>query len=457
MRKVFYVLVALVVVALALPALNLIVARPTGTSLTTQSGATAHAGLVAAILEANCTNCHSTEGKRPLYAGLPIARTAIRNDVQEALQALDLTADFDPGTGEPIDEALLAKIEYQIDTKAMPPGRYRAMHWQSHLHDGERAVLHDWIGSIRAAHYAPTEYEWAVRERVIQPLPRSVEVDPLKAALGEQLYHDTRLSGDNTISCASCHDLARGGADGQRFSDGIGGRLGGINSPTTFNSAFQTSQFWDGRAASLEEQADGPPNNPIEMGSSWAEIVAKLQKDAEFTRRFREAYPQGWSKESISDAISEFERTLVTPNSRFDRYLIGDVGALANDERHGWDLFQWNGCQSCHMGKLLGGQSYEVMGRRADYFGERGGVGPADLGRFNVTHDPADRHRFKVPTLRNVALTAPYLHDGSAPDLRAAVRAMAKYQVGRELREADVDALVRFLESLTGEYRGKQL
>lgn len=457
MRKVFYVLVALVVVALALPALNLIVARPSKTSLTIRSGGDAFHMRVATILEESCSNCHSTEGKRPLYAGLPIARSVIRDDVREALHALDMTADLMPASGQPVSEAVLAKIEHQIDTKEMPPGRYRAMHWQSHLHDGERDVLRDWIGTIRAHHHAPAEYERAVRERVIQPLPKTVEVDSHKAALGEQLYHDVRLSGDNSISCASCHDLARGGTDGERFSDGIRGQRGNINSPTTFNAGFQMSQFWDGRAATLEEQAGGPPNNPIEMGSNWVEIIGKLQKDAEFTRRFREVYPEGWSKESITDALAEYERTLITPNSRFDRYLQGDVDALTNDERHGWDLFQWNGCQTCHMGKLLGGQSYEVMGRRADYFGDRGGVGKADFGRFNVTADPADRYHFKVPTLRNVALTAPYLHDGSAPDLRSAVRAMAKYQVGTELREADVDALARFLESLTGEYRAKQL
>ena len=283
-------------------------------------------------------------------------------------------------------------------------------------------------------------------------------MDPVKAALGERLYHDTRLSGDNTISCASCHDLALGGTDQHPVSDGIRGQKGGINSPTTYNAALNFAQFWDGRAATLEAQADGPPNNPVEMGSNWTPITETLVKDKAFVKEFTAAYPEGINKTTLTHAIAEYERTLLTPNSRFDKYLKGDEAALAADEKHGYQVFQEKGCATCHVGELLGGKSYEVMGLRADYFGARGGkLTDADNGRYNVTKDEKDRHAFKVPTLRNVARTFPYFHDGSKKTLREAVDAMATYQGGEALGEKDAQDVVKFLETLTGEYKGKAL
>ncbi len=194
------------------------------------------------------------------------------------------------------------------------------------------------------------------------------------------------------------------------------------------------------------------------MGSNWPQIIGKLQADESFAAEFREVYPDGFSEKTITDAIAAFERTLLTPDSPFDRFLLGQSDALTAEEKRGWEVFRQHGCQTCHVGKLLGGQSFELMGRRADYFGARGmPMTDADNGRFNATKDERDRHKFKVPTLRNVAKTFPYLHDGSAPDLASAVRAMARYEVGNDLSESDVNAVVSFLEALTGTYQGKTL
>ncbi len=205
--------------------------------------------------------------------------------------------------------------------------------------------------------------------------------------------------------------------------------------------------------ANLQQQAEGPPLNPIEMASrSWAEIIAKLEKDKEFKDEFKKVYPKGFSDKNITDAIAEFEKTLITPNSPFDRYLKGDEHALTKQQKRGYQLFQQNKCGTCHTGVNLGGQSYEIMGLKADYFAARGDLTSADLGRYNVTKNEADRYRFKTPTLRNVALTAPYFHDGSASTLQQAVKDMLTYQVGKSLSEREINDLVVFLETLTGKY-----
>jgi cytochrome c peroxidase len=217
-------------------------------------------------------------------------------------------------------------------------------------------------------------------------------------------------------------------------------------------------QFWDGRADTLEQQADGPVQNPIEMGSNWNEVVAKLQKDEALVGEIQALYPKGLSGESIMQAIATFEKSLVTPGSRFDQYLRGRADALIDEEKEGFRLFDSVGCSSCHVGKLLGGQSFEKIGRKKDYFAVRGGVvGKADLGRFNVTKKEDDRHKFKVPTLRNITLTAPYFHDGSVTTLKEATRLMGRHQLAKELSDREVDRLVKFMGTLTGEYEGKLL
>jgi cytochrome c peroxidase len=291
----------------------------------------------------------------------------------------------------------------------------------------------------------------------VSPLPLEVKVDARKAALGEKLFHDRRLSKDDTVACASCHRLDRGGVDGTAGSVGINGAKGPINAPTVFNSGFNFRQFWDGRAASLEEQAAGPVHNPKEMGSNWPEVLAKLARDEALVAAFEASYADGLQPRNIQDAIATFERSLVTPNSRFDRHLRGDKSAHTADERRGWQLFKDYGCVACHQGVNMGGNMFQVFGVMGDYFARRGNPTDADLGRYNVTKDEADRHMFKVPSLRNVALTAPYFHDGSARTLDEAVDVMFRYQLGRSAPAQDKALIVQFLRTLTGEWRGKPL
>ena len=270
--------------------------------------------------------------------------------------------------------------------------------------------------------------------------------------LGRRLFHDTRLSGDGTLSCSSCHSLDTGGAEHRRTSTGIRGQIGPINSPTVLNSSLNFVQFWDGRAADLEAQAAGPVANPIEMGANWDTVVQTLAADERYRTEFDAAFPgQGLTQATVTSAIAEYERSLLTP-SRFDRYLRGETAAITDDERRGYETFRDVGCTTCHRGAGIGGGMYQRMGLVNDYFAERGGpITEADLGRFNVTHDEADRHRFKVPTLRNVALTAPYFHDGSRETLEEAVRVMGHVQLNRELDADQVRLIVAFLNSLTGE------
>jgi cytochrome c peroxidase len=296
----------------------------------------------------------------------------------------------------------------------------------------------------------PTAAASPPAEPVITPLV-APEVNLARATLGRRLFHDGRLSGDGTISCSTCHSLDHGGAEDRRTSVGIGGAVGPINAPTVLNSGFMFVQFWDGRAADLEAQARGPVNNPGEMGSDFTRVIASLGADPAYVADFSANFPDGITEANIVNAIAEYERSLVTPG-RFDRFLGGETEALTADERRGYEVFQEVGCTSCHRGPAVGGTMYQRMGLVRDYFAERGTpVTDADLGRYNVTHAEEDRHRFKVPTLRNIALTAPYLHDGSQATLPDVVRVMGRYQLGRELDDEQVRVLVAFLGSLTGD------
>jgi cytochrome c peroxidase len=275
--------------------------------------------------------------------------------------------------------------------------------------------------------------------------------------LGKKLFNETLLSHDNTLSCASCHDLNKGGADGHTHSVGINQAEGPINAPTVFNSGLHFKQFWDGRANTLEDQVDGPTQADKEMGSTWPEIQTKLKNVPEYVKSFTEIYPDGVQCKNVKNVIAEFERSLITPNSRFDKFLRGDAAAITDDEKEGYRKFKTYGCITCHQGVDVGGNMFQPLGIMGDYFADRGNPTKADLGRFNVTGNEEDKFVFKVASLRNVALTAPYFHDGSAKTLEAAVQAMTKYQLGRELSPKDLKQVVEFLKSLTGEYEGKPL
>lgn len=285
----------------------------------------------------------------------------------------------------------------------------------------------------------------------IKPIPPDNGVDGAKASLGRMLFHETRLSKDNSVSCASCHELSSGGDDGQRVSVGIDDTPGLVNSPTVFNAGYNFKQFWDGRAETLSDQIDGPVQSSIEMGSLWPEVVAKLFQDEIYPKLFGELYSDGINRANVKDALAEFIRSLTTPNSRFDRWLNGEPDAITPLEKRGYTLFKFYGCVSCHQGANVGGNMFQVFGVINDFFKRRGNITEADMGRYNITGNEADMHAFKVPSLRMAAYTAPYLHDGSAATLRDAVDAMFEFQLGREAPDEDKNAIVAFLKTLPGE------
>ncbi len=320
------------------------------------------------------------------------------------------------------------------------------------------AVLNDFYVQAEDSSRAtlPEDIAEAKYDEPIIPVPLTVSVDARKVQLGDRLYHDKRLSHDNTIACASCHDLKKGGTDQKKYSVGIRNAVGGINSPTTFNSGFNFVQFWDGRAQDLEAQAPGPVHNPMEMGSSWDEAIPKLKNDNEYVQAFKEIYFDEIKPEYIIDAIATFEKTLITPDSRFDQFLRGNKSAMTAEEKEGYAIFKEFGCISCHQGVNMGGNMYQTIGVMEDYFKHRE-LTDADLGRYNVTKKEWNRYQFKVPTLRNIAVTYPYLHDGSVETLEDVLNVMWNSQLGRPLTEDESGKVVKFLKTLTGKYKGEAL
>jgi cytochrome c peroxidase len=297
----------------------------------------------------------------------------------------------------------------------------------------------------------PEQKKWG--DEPIQPIPAEVDLDPGKVLLGEKLFNAPQLSHNNTISCATCHNLDLGGTDRSAHSTGINGQTGQINAPTVFNSSYNFKQFWDGRAETLSAQIDGPTYAVDEMGSNWEEITEKLRQLPEYVSEFAPLYQDGIREENIKDAIATFERSLITPNSRFDQYLRGNQEILTKEEKEGYRTFKSVGCISCHQGVNVGGNLFQEFGVMGNYFKDRGHLTEADLGRFNITHHEYDKYVFKVPSLRNISRTYPYFHDGSAGTLEAAVTVMSKYQLGRELSSQEIVSIVKFLRTLDGEYR----
>ncbi len=287
-----------------------------------------------------------------------------------------------------------------------------------------------------------------------------IKYTPEKIVLGKMLFHDVRLSGDSTISCASCHDLRYAGIDRAVTATGSKGQVGPINTPTVFNSVFNMHQFWDGRSKDLSSQAAVPISSSTEMNSNWKDISAKLCSDAGLMKPLKMAYPDADFSGGVQtlywlDAIADYERTLITPNSPFDQYLRGDSESISKRAKEGYQLFKSVGCIECHNGPSIGGKSFQRLGRKRDYFdGHSDGV---NLGRFNITGAEKDRYVFKVPNLRNVALTGPWLHDGSQETLSDVVRIMGFHQLDRSLSDAEVERIVAFLESLTGDFQGQSL
>lgn len=289
----------------------------------------------------------------------------------------------------------------------------------------------------------------------LKPLPPKPHLDARRVELGRQLFHDPRLSINNTLSCASCHQLDKSGADTRAFSNGFDGQPVAVNTPTVFNASLNFRQFWDGRVETLEEQSNIVITSPHEMGSDWNTVVQRIADDAAYGQSFRAAYPDAVSRANIQNALATYERTLLTPDSRFDQYLLGNTDILTLEEKYGYQRFKEYGCIACHQGVNIGGNMFQKFGVFGDYIADRGNPTVADQGRFNVTGDEADRAVFKVPSLRNVALTAPYFHDGSAPTLERAVDVMFQYQLGRMPSEEDKTLIILFLKTLTGHPEGQ--
>lgn len=295
----------------------------------------------------------------------------------------------------------------------------------------------------------------------VEVIPDYVETNPAKVALGKKMFNDTRISLDNTISCATCHVLEDGGADhaDERVSEGINGLQGTVNSPTVFNAVFNIDQFWNGRAHTLAEQAAAPPINPVEMGDqTWEQIIERLCQDASLVAEFKAIYPEeGLTEATVTDAIEEFEKTLITPNDKLDRYLKGDKNAMSAEELAGYQAFKANDCATCHYGKTLGGQSFELMSKYGDYFADRKQSRPDiaynddDNGLYTFTGKAEDMHKFKVPNLRNISKTAPYYHDGTIESLEEAVRLMFHYELGKTATDEQVASITTFLKALDGE------
>jgi cytochrome c peroxidase len=269
-----------------------------------------------------------------------------------------------------------------------------------------------------------------------------------KINLGRMLFYEPRLSKGKDVSCNSCHDLANYGVDGKRFSTGFEGQLGGRNSPSVYHAAGHLAQFWDGRAADVEEQAKGPVLNPVEMAmASPAAVVATLKAIPGYRAAFAQAFPgqpDPVTFDNMARAIGAFERKLVTP-SRWDRFLAGDQSAITQEEMFGHHEFMHGGCATCHNGPYVGGKMFQKLGAEKPW--------PAtdDLGRIAVTKNAADRMVFKVPSLRNVEKTGPYFHSGHINQLEEAVRLMGRHQLGAELEPQQVSRIVAWLKSLTGE------
>jgi cytochrome c peroxidase len=307
-----------------------------------------------------------------------------------------------------------------------------------------------------AATEAPSASPPAI-EQPLQPLPPPPGERRPWAALGAKLFADPTLSADGAVSCVVCHPLDRAGADGLAHSRGAKGKETALNTPTIYNASYNFRFNWNGAFATLEDEFDAPVTKTL--GTTWDAIVDKLRKNPAMAGPFAAAYSDGVTAANVKDAFARYIDTLVTPNSRFDQFLRGDADALSSDERRGYETFKDLGCVSCHQGVNIGGNLFQRFGVMRDYFKERtenGGPAPtpAEMGRFDITKAPADRHVFRVPSLRNVALTPPYFHDGSAATLEQAVTVMGRVQLGRSLTGEQVGSIVAFLKTLSGQMTG---
>lgn len=420
------------------------------------------------VIENNgCLQCHAADPDAFWYQKLPGFTGLFEKDMTNGYRSIDLEKVVNQiNNGEPVNIADVAKIEQSTLNNDMPVIQYTIVHWGADLNAKEQQIVYDWVREKRTAHVEAfaAEYNMAMNDAFISepvmplPDPAMFNVNHQKAMLGLDLFHDTRLSIDSTISCASCHALDNVGQDSSPHARGVGSQMGGISAPSVYNAVFNVQQFWNGREPDLQGQAGGPPVNLIEMGyESFDDIVVELSKDSTMVARFASIYgAEGITQNSITDAIAEFERLLVTNNSPFDKYLLGDKTALTSEEIQGYELFKKNYCATCHVGASMGGQSFERLGTVLDaavYFEERGTEQNGDdQGLFGFTGLEDDRYKYKVPNLRNVALTGPWMHDGTHVTLEDAVRTMFRFNTPTaNPSDETVEKIVLFLNTLNGE------
>jgi cytochrome c peroxidase len=329
-------------------------------------------------------------------------------------------------------------------------------------------MVHDRKGKARAAHFVPLCLAIAVPFALglvsepapgepIAPIGSAEPLDRARIALGEILFHDARLSGGDVVACNSCHRLDLSGDDGKPRPAAAHGGLLDFNAPTIFNAALNFRLNWRGNFRTLEEQNEAVLLDDRLMNTDWEELLGKLGADPAYAERFAAAYGAPPDRKSVLDALAVFQRSLVTPGARFDRYLQGERDAVTADEERGYHLFRAYGCIACHQGVNVGGNLFQRFGIFRNAFAGRKTITRADLGRFAITGNESDRRVFRVPSLRNVAVTAPYFHDGRTASLEEAVSIMARNQLGRELDRRDAGLIVAFLQTLTGEYKGRLL
>jgi cytochrome c peroxidase len=298
----------------------------------------------------------------------------------------------------------------------------------------------------------------AFGDEPIAPIPFDVASDPNKVALGEKLFHDVRLSRGNVVACASCHRLSEGGDDNRAQSiSRMDGKLLNFNSPTVFNVGLNFRLNWRGNFRTLEEQNEVVLLDPRLMNTTWDEIITMLRSDPDYKQAFAAIYGGDPERAHVLNALATFERALLTPNGRFDQYLRGERGAITEAEENGYQLFKAYGCTACHQGMNIGGNLFQKFGIFQAPYSQGDSLSKADLGRFTLTGRERDRYVFRVPSLRNVGVTAPYFHDGSASTLEQAVTVMGRKQLGRILTEQDINLIVKFLHTLTGDYQGQPL
>lgn len=291
----------------------------------------------------------------------------------------------------------------------------------------------------------------ALQNTAIPPLEAATQVSQPKVELGKELFNDARLSSNLSHACSTCHNLTMGGTDQQATFIGANHREGTLNTPTVFNVSYNFRQFWDGRANNLRDVIDDHILDKRIMNNQWSTVLQRLNENPKYNEKFNLLYSDGVNKTNIQDALETYLQSLVTVNAPFDLYLKGDKKAIGEEAIKGYELFNSLGCISCHQGPNIGGNLYEKMGIYKDYFNSKQKIAESDLGRFNVTNKDEDTLVFKVPSLRNIALTGPYLHDGSAKTLEEAIQIMAEHQIGKSLKPHEISYIVKFLETLTGD------